>query len=366
MSNKFFFISGLQKFFIIHLKSRRGVITYYHSWDFRKFLVNNPIERRPHFCHTTSSCVPNILVSCAEIYSHVAINGFTSKLDICSNTMNFPKDFQRIFNTLTLLILMVLICHGAPTLRVVAGSNMKPDNRNMAVNRNKNLHINTNDGSSSGSVDINSHLSKAKFQQMSRLAFESLVSSDYQDDQLEPSEWKHLSKSEKKRLRKEQNLKRREERRKNNRRKSHPGPSGNEHSPKSAQLRNLYEPGDDHISPSIPDKRQAFVIATDDSIKKATCRTMPMKQRVHMEGCFSKVVMNKYCYGQCNSFFIPKLSSNRLRTAFESCSVCQPKEYTPVYTTLQCPTRNPSSVRKRIMTIKECACMPVGVRNEVL
>lgn len=117
----------------------------------------------------------------------------------------------------------------------------------------------------------------------------------------------------------------------------------------------------------LPGRRRAFAIATKEAIKPGVCRVMQMKQRVRMDGCVPKNIVNNFCYGQCNSFFIPKLSRKRLRTAFESCSVCQPTEFAPITVKLDCPARSPPYVEQQIMTIKNCSCKSVcTIANDVL
>ncbi|XP_003370838.1 gremlin-1 [Trichinella spiralis] len=82
-------------------------------------------------------------------------------------------------------------------------------------------------------------------------------------------------------------------------------------------------------------------------------------QRIRIEGCLSKTVINSFCYGQCNSFYIPRLHGVRLMASFKSCSVCQPSQITSITVTLHCPGRVGSVHRRKYLKVKQCACMAV-------
>ncbi|KRX63744.1 Gremlin-2 [Trichinella sp. T9] len=108
-----------------------------------------------------------------------------------------------------------------------------------------------------------------------------------------------------------------------------------------------------------PNKRQAYIIASRDVIRTDYCRTIAFKQRIRIEGCLSKTVINSFCYGQCNSFYIPRLHGVRLMASFKSCSVCQPSQITSITVTLHCPGRLGSVHRRKYLKVKQCACMAV-------
>ncbi|KRZ73458.1 Gremlin-1 [Trichinella papuae] len=108
-----------------------------------------------------------------------------------------------------------------------------------------------------------------------------------------------------------------------------------------------------------PNKRQAYIIASRDVIRTDYCRTIAFKQRIRIEGCLSKTVINSFCYGQCNSFYIPRLHGARLMASFKSCSVCQPSQITSITVTLHCPGRLGSVHRRKYLKVKQCACMSV-------
>ena len=104
--------------------------------------------------------------------------------------------------------------------------------------------------------------------------------------------------------------------------------------------------------------RKAFTVTKVEYLKKEWCKTEPLKQVIREEGCLQRTVVNRFCYGQCNSFFIPKSNKKDLESAaFKSCSFCKPKRYSWITVTLRCPRRKPRFKRKRIQMIKQCKCM---------
>ncbi|XP_061741621.1 LOW QUALITY PROTEIN: gremlin-1a [Nerophis ophidion] len=89
------------------------------------------------------------------------------------------------------------------------------------------------------------------------------------------------------------------------------------------------------------------------------CKTQPLKQTIRQEGCLSRAVINRFCYGQCNSFYIPR-NVYRDGDAFESCSACKPKSFSTVTYTLFCPGQTPGTRKKRVQRVKQCRCATIG------
>lgn len=88
------------------------------------------------------------------------------------------------------------------------------------------------------------------------------------------------------------------------------------------------------------------------------CKTQPLKQTIHEEGCLSRTIINRFCYGQCNSFYIPR-HVYQDGSAFQSCSACKPKTFSTVTYTLFCPGQTPSTRRKRVQRVKQCRCTTI-------
>lgn len=118
------------------------------------------------------------------------------------------------------------------------------------------------------------------------------------------------------------------------------------------------------------------------NLKKDFCKSDTIVQRIKEEGCIGRNVINRYCYGQCNSFYIPegpkrRRATNRRRNrggpttpfpdylededltgaAFKSCPSCRPTKFVWITVTLKCPKLSPPYRKKRIQKIKQCKCM---------
>ena len=83
------------------------------------------------------------------------------------------------------------------------------------------------------------------------------------------------------------------------------------------------------------------------------CKTRVLKQVVESEGCRTLHLHNNYCFGQCNSVYIP-LSGDK--NSFESCAVCTPVLAYYKVVTLKCPRNSVKYKRKKIQYIKRCRC----------
>ncbi|KAL5279736.1 GREM2 family protein [Megaselia abdita] len=136
----------------------------------------------------------------------------------------------------------------------------------------------------------------------------------------------------------------------------------------------------DSVLSGGPDKilksnKNALFITKKEYLKKDWCNTQPLIQRIREYGCKSQAFVNRFCYGQCNSFFIPKSPGRRRRqnkrgssgthlededlteAAFKSCASCKPRKFQWVTVTLRCPKLTPMFKKKRIQRIQQCKCM---------
>ncbi|KAL8605797.1 hypothetical protein ACOMHN_066387 [Nucella lapillus] len=109
----------------------------------------------------------------------------------------------------------------------------------------------------------------------------------------------------------------------------------------------------------IRGSRKAVVVTKKTYLKKEWCKTQPLKQVVRMKGCLKTKILNNFCYGQCNSFFIPKKARrDKNAEAFLSCGFCRPRRFRWILVTLRCPGKNGVRFkRKRVQFIKKCRCM---------
>ncbi|XP_068632764.1 gremlin-2-like [Battus philenor] len=117
----------------------------------------------------------------------------------------------------------------------------------------------------------------------------------------------------------------------------------------------------------LKSSKNALFVTKKEYLKEDWCKTEPLVQKIREPGCLPATVINKFCYGQCNSFYIPKGprrkdgNDERPPPAFKSCSFCKPKKFSWITVTLRCPGQNPPFKRKRLQKIKQCKCLPVGV-----
>lgn len=90
-------------------------------------------------------------------------------------------------------------------------------------------------------------------------------------------------------------------------------------------------------------------------LKLDVCTAYHFKETVRHRGCNTFTIDNKMCYGQCNSFYIPK--------RFLSCSYCAPSKLETLSVRLECPGQSPNFVIKRISVVKECGCKDCGLER---
>ncbi|KAF7489661.1 Gremlin-2 [Sarcoptes scabiei] len=69
--------------------------------------------------------------------------------------------------------------------------------------------------------------------------------------------------------------------------------------------------------------------------KAGFCETIPYQQEISHTGCKSRIIDNNYCFGRCNSFYIPSVSNETL--PFSSCAFCTPLHYQSIVVRLKCP-----------------------------
>ncbi|KAM4662823.1 gremlin-1 [Discoglossus pictus] len=110
----------------------------------------------------------------------------------------------------------------------------------------------------------------------------------------------------------------------------------------------------------LESSQEALHVTERKYLKRDWCKTQPLKQIIHEEGCNSRTIINRFCYGQCNSFYIPR-HIHREEGSFQSCSFCKPKKVTSMMITLNCPELQPSTKRKRITRVKQCRCISIDL-----
>eukprot|EP00794_Sanderia_malayensis_P017662 gene17662-19421_t len=93
------------------------------------------------------------------------------------------------------------------------------------------------------------------------------------------------------------------------------------------------------------------LIMSADEWKIEWCKAKAFNQTVRHNGCFSKRIQNNYCYGQCNSIYIPG------QKHLEGCNSCMPKSYRWIKVTLYCPFLEKRRKHKKVQIIHTCNCV---------
>ncbi|XP_017267537.1 gremlin-1a [Kryptolebias marmoratus] len=108
----------------------------------------------------------------------------------------------------------------------------------------------------------------------------------------------------------------------------------------------------------LESSQEALLVTERRYLRLDWCKTQPLKQTIREDGCLSRTIINRFCYGQCNSFYIPRHTYQE-GGVFQSCSACKPKTFSTVTYTLFCPGQTPSTRRKRVQRVKQCRCATV-------
>ncbi|XP_075412506.1 gremlin-2 [Tenrec ecaudatus] len=112
----------------------------------------------------------------------------------------------------------------------------------------------------------------------------------------------------------------------------------------------------------LASSQEALVVTERKYLKSDWCKTQPLRQIVSEEGCRSRTVLNRFCYGQCNSFYIPRHVSKQ-DAYFQSCAFCKPQRVTSAFVELECPGLDPPIRLKKIQKVKQCRCMSVNLSH---
>uniref|UniRef100_A0A8B9LZ20 Gremlin-1 n=1 Tax=Astyanax mexicanus TaxID=7994 RepID=A0A8B9LZ20_ASTMX len=111
----------------------------------------------------------------------------------------------------------------------------------------------------------------------------------------------------------------------------------------------------------LESSQEALHVTERRYLKRDWCKTQPLKQTLHEEGCTSLTIINRFCYGQCNSFYIPRHVRAEEEGAFQSCSFCKPRRFTTMTYTLNCPDLQPPTKKKRVQRVKQCRCISIDL-----
>lgn len=91
---------------------------------------------------------------------------------------------------------------------------------------------------------------------------------------------------------------------------------------------------------------------TPSALNNSWCRSALFKERITEPGCESKLVYNRFCYGQCTSFYVPRYPL----ASFRTCNACVPVLTEKRLIQLKCPGRKNKVHLKEILLVKSCRC----------
>lgn len=94
------------------------------------------------------------------------------------------------------------------------------------------------------------------------------------------------------------------------------------------------------------------IMSTKDMLKEV-CLAKPFNQTITRDNCIPKTIKNNFCYGQCNSLYIPEVTDIPMATCF----TCQPSQTVQEQVSLQCVVNN--RLQRRLITVEKilsCQC----------
>nr|XP_005994221.1 PREDICTED: DAN domain family member 5 [Latimeria chalumnae] len=84
---------------------------------------------------------------------------------------------------------------------------------------------------------------------------------------------------------------------------------------------------------------------------RSSCKAIPFIQNISEPKCETITIQNRFCFGQCSSFYIPDSSERRL---LHSCSRCAPSKVRKTIVSLKC--HNGIIADREATHIEECEC----------
>ncbi|KAM3924665.1 DAN domain family member 5-like [Leptodactylus fuscus] len=87
-----------------------------------------------------------------------------------------------------------------------------------------------------------------------------------------------------------------------------------------------------------------------DALTRVRCDALPFIQKIFRKNCAPLRVPNKFCFGQCNSFYIPGWPSDHP----QPCMSCLPSRSRRITIPLQC--RGPRVWWEDVVIVEECDC----------
>ncbi|NP_001037924.1 DAN domain family member 5 isoform 1 precursor [Xenopus tropicalis] len=96
-----------------------------------------------------------------------------------------------------------------------------------------------------------------------------------------------------------------------------------------------------------------------DALKRSRCHALPFIQNVFRKNCFPVRLPNKFCFGQCNSFYVPGWPAG----LSQPCTSCAPSRSRRISLPLRC--RAGHLAWQEVELVEECECETRYDRNTV-
>ncbi|CAI9536977.1 unnamed protein product [Staurois parvus] len=87
-----------------------------------------------------------------------------------------------------------------------------------------------------------------------------------------------------------------------------------------------------------------------DEMNRSRCDALPFVQDIFRDNCAKLQVPNKFCFGQCNSFYVPGWPVEILQL----CASCAPVRTRRISVPLQCHGGRLSW--EEVVLVEECSC----------
>ncbi|TRZ04476.1 hypothetical protein DNTS_027547 [Danionella cerebrum] len=114
----------------------------------------------------------------------------------------------------------------------------------------------------------------------------------------------------------------------------------------------------------LSSSQEALVVTERKYLRSDWCKTQPLRQTVRLDGCRSRTIINRFCYGQCNSFFIPR-QAQKMPDSFQSCGFCRPQQFSRLTLELTCPELMPPVRYRKIQRVKNCRCTALSLDEKL-
>lgn len=86
-------------------------------------------------------------------------------------------------------------------------------------------------------------------------------------------------------------------------------------------------------------------------LKENSCEARPFNHTIESDNCKPKTIQNRFCYGQCNSFYIPG------KKVISTCQQCKPELYVMDTVTLECTKDNHLRFKDvQVQMVISCKC----------